>query len=228
MSLFFSRVQLQDYPQDMALLASLSAHGEAYRDHALIWRLFPGDGHARDFIFRREADARGKPYYYVVSARLPQAEPGLHLVQTKPYAPQLEEGQWLRFDLRANPTVSRRDPDQTRSRRHDVLMQAHKQDQADGLSPDGRAARGEAAALAWLTQRAPAWGLAVAADSVLAEGYTQHRLRHKGRNIAFSSLDYLGMAQVTDPALAAKALVAGVGHARGFGCGLLLVKRVDG
>jgi CRISPR system Cascade subunit CasE len=35
------------------------------------------------------------------------------------------------------------------------------------------------------------------------------------------------MAQVADPQRLAVALLQGVGHARSFGCGLLLVKRLQ-
>ncbi|MOA57566.1 CRISPR associated protein [compost metagenome] len=58
------------------------------------------------------------------------------------------------------------------------------------------------------------------------EGYCQQRLKRKGNCIEFSTLDYQGMAQVADPERLGKALLEGVGHSRGFGCGLLLVKRV--
>ena len=222
MSYYFSQVQLARQPQDRELLRNLSCHGDAYLDHALIWRLFPGDGVERDFVFRRQEKKSGPQGYYVVSRRVPQPVPGMLAVQSKPYQPQLAVGDWLRFDLRANPVVARKGADGI-SRRHDVLMDAKRQAE----KPDTRNEARDAAALQWLSARSPDWGLAVRLESVLTAGYTQHRLRHGGRQIAFSSLDYHGLAQVTDPARLAGALTLGVGHARGFGCGLLLARRVD-
>jgi len=221
MSHYFSRVQLTANPRDSELLIQLSRHGEAYRDHALIWQLFPGDGVPRDFLFRSERNASGAVVYYVISQRPPQPSPGLFTVQSKPYAPQLAEGEWLHFDLRANPTVSRGAAGK-KSQRHDVLMDAKRQAGSD----DDAHARVDAAAQQWLLKRAADWGLSMREDSLLTSGYTQHRLRHKGQRIEFSSLDYQGVAQVRDSRLLTAALTSGVGRARGFGCGLLLIKRV--
>lgn len=220
MSHYFSCVRLLASPRSNEWVRDLARHGEPYRDHALIWRLFPGDGAARDFVFRRLEDERS---FYVVSARAPQPDSGLFQIQSKPYIPQLESGDWLRFDLRANPTVSIRQ-ENGRSRRHDVLMNAKR-----GVAREAREQLGlvlEAAGRKWLQERAEHWGLAIQDDSVLQEGYRQHRLKRKGGNVEYSSLDYQGMAQVIDPQRLARALLDGVGHGKGFGCGLLLVKRV--
>jgi CRISPR system Cascade subunit CasE len=220
MSHYFSHVRLRVSPRQDDWLRDLARHGEPYRDHALIWRLFPGDGEARDFVFRRLEDERS---FYVVSARPPQPDSGLFQIQSKAYAPQLEQGEWLRFDLRANPTVSIRQ-EGARSRRHDVLMNAKK-----GVVPEQREQLAQvldAAGRDWLLTRAEQWGLAIREDSVLQNGYRQQRLRRKGGNIEYSSLDYQGMAQVADPERLSRALLDGVGHSKGFGCGLLLVRRV--
>ncbi len=224
MSYYFSKVRLSSQPQGRELLRSLSTQGDAYFDHALIWRLFPGEGEARDFLFRREREGDGPLSYYAVSQRAPQAVSGMLTVQSKPYAPKLSVGERVRFDLRANPVVTRKTKSGT-PQRHDVLMDAKRQSKANKLDKSGCRDAMEAAALEWLTKRAPAWGLSIQTESVLTSGYAQHRLRSKGRNIEFSSLDYCGMAQVTDPERLSFALVEGVGHARGFGCGLLLVKK---
>jgi CRISPR system Cascade subunit CasE len=234
MSYYFSKVQLSSQPQDRELLRSLSCHGDAYLDHALIWRLFPGNGMERDFLFRRQKEGRGPLSYYVVSRRLPQPVSGMLTVQSKPYQPELAIGDWLRFDVRANPAIAR-SSEAGPSRRHDVLMDAKRlvEQSETGSEPGGsnRASRVkeamDAAALQWLISRAPAWGLSIREESLLTSGYTQHRLQNQGRQIAFSSLDYHGLAQVTDPERLVKTLTTGVGSARGFGCGLLMVKRVN-
>lgn len=220
MSHYFSHVRLQASPLENGWLRDLARHGEAYRDHALIWRLFPGDGAARDFIFRRLDDDRG---YYVVSARAPQSDSGLFQIRSKPYSPLLETGEWVRFDLRANPTVSVR-RENGRSRRHDVLMNTKR-----GLASAGSDQLTQAlddAGMKWLQERAERWGLQIKDESVLQEGYRQQRLKRKGRNIEYSSLDYQGVAQVVDPQRLRQALVEGVGHSKGFGCGLLMVRRL--
>jgi CRISPR system Cascade subunit CasE len=218
---YFSMVHLQRTPEAHRLLRELSLHGDAYRDHCLIWKLFPGAESTRDFVFRRRREP-GDLSYYVVSHRPPQPVPEFFTMQTKPYYPQLAAGEWVRFELQANPTVSRKSGtaqpgERRRSIRHDLLMDAKRGSGSETV---------EAAARAWLCERSAGWGLQVQSDSILTNGYTQHRLRSAGRAIQFSSLDYCGTARVATPELLIEALLRGVGHARGFGCGLLLVQRL--
>lgn len=219
MSRYFSRVRLAARAHQQRWLRDLARHGEAYRDHALIWKLFPGDGLSRDFVFRSLAEQR---LYYVVSARPAVPQAGLLEVQSKPYEPHVESGEFLHFDLRVNPTVSQR-VEGGRSQRHDVLMHAKRLT----VPGEGRLAAVEAAGRDWIVDRANNWGLDVNVDALLQSGYCQHRLRHKGRRIEFSSLDFQGLARVTDPERLRRALLDGVGHAKAFGCGLLLVRRMS-
>lgn len=221
MSHYFSKVCVNASVRRNDWLCDIARHGDPYRDHALIWRLFPGDGMTRDFVFRRLEDEHS---FYVVSARPPQADSGLFHIQSKLYAPHLVEGDSLRFDLRANPTISLRKEGQKRSRRHDVLMHAKRAIPADQRERLVQVI--DAAGRDWLLARAEQWGLAVQTDSLLQNGYCQHRLRRKGNSIEYSSLDYQGLAQVTDPERLRTALLEGVGHSKGFGCGLLMVRRV--
>lgn len=220
MSHYFSLATLRARPRDSDLLRRLSRHQEAYRDHALVWRLFPGDGLPRDFVFRQQVRDVGSLAYYIVSRREPRDVEGLFEVASKPYSPMLEKGALVRFDLRANPTVSRRGDDGI-SRRHDVLMDAKRR-----ASPQAAAAEMEKAARGWLIARAVRMGLNVQMESLFQSAYRQHRLTPRGKQIEFSSIDYRGYARVVDPDALRRALLEGVGHARGFGCGLLLVKRM--
>lgn len=217
---FFSRARLISSVRQAGLLRTLARHGDAYRDHALVWQLFPGDDVPRDFVFRSERNAAGEQVYYMVSARAPAQVP-LFSVQTKPYAPLLHHKEIVRFDLRANPTVTRAVQGGP-PRRHDVLMDAKQ-----AAAPELRAQAMDHAGLQWLVERARQWGLGVHPHTVLQSAYRQHRLERKGQPIRYSSLDYQGLATVQDPALLKRALYDGVGHAKGFGCGLLLVKRLD-
>ncbi len=221
MSHWFSRACLHARPRDSELLRRLSNYQEAYRDHTLVWRLFPGDDIPRDFVFRRD-NLNGTTIYYIVSRRAPKDVDRLFQVQSKPYLPRVTAGTHLHFDLRANPTISRRNENGV-SRRHDVLMDAKRL----VTEPQMISAAMERAGHEWIGERAPRWGLEIEQGSVLQTGYRQHRLTSKSRRIEFSSLDFRGVANVTDPDLLQHALLEGVGHARGFGCGLLLVKRVE-
>ena len=59
-----------------------------------------------------------------------------------------------------------------------------------------------------------------------AEGYQWHALPRKGRDAGFSSVDFEGEIEVTDADLFTKALFDGIGPAKGFGCGLMFVRRI--
>ena len=226
MSHYFSKVRLRAMRSRDPWLIRNESQGDAYRDHQIIWRLFASDGGKRDFIFRRLDDMRT---YYVVSERPPHDEDGRFDIQSKAYDPSFDVGDTLRFDLRANPVVSRRAAEGGKSRRHDMLMNAKKEARQTGH--DAAVAMDEAG-LKWILERAAHWGLRVDERSVLQKGYCQHALRpgrwretgEKHKAIQFSSLDYQGVAEVVDPEALRKALFEGVGHAKSFGCGLLLVR----
>lgn len=237
MTHFFSSVRVVARPSQDQWLRDLAWHGEAYRDHALIWRLFPGDGLDRDFLFRRINDPSGGLRYYVVSQRPPQPNSGLFHIQTKAYQPQLAVGDWVFFDLRANPTISQRDDakevkptgKKPRGVRHDVLAHTKRLfKQHPDWTPEALKRALDEAGSQWLLSRMEHWGLRVDKESLMQEGYQQQCLspRNKGRSIEFSSLDYQGQAQVVNAEALHQALLKGVGHSKGFGCGLLLVRRL--
>ncbi|MCL2659022.1 MAG: type I-E CRISPR-associated protein Cas6/Cse3/CasE [Acidobacteriaceae bacterium] len=228
MSEYFSRVRLRHRSEisgdDRRWLHEHSLRGEAQLDHELIWKLFPGDDMARDFVFRRELLPVGAlkttSSYLVVSRRRPEAG-SMFVVESKPYAPQVAAGEHLCFSLLANPVVSRRTG--TKSHRHDVLMDAKKQCANHAVRKNVM----YKAALDWLLKRAKDWGLNMHEKTVLMKSYRQHSFSRKGKRVSFSVLDYSGLATVADPDLLRRALTNGVGHERSYGCGLLLVRRAD-
>ncbi|PWV65550.1 type I-E CRISPR-associated protein Cas6/Cse3/CasE [Plasticicumulans acidivorans] len=226
MSAYFSQVEWQPQQGDAPALRRLLAGG-GYGLHQAMWQLFERTeppAH-RDFLYHRLAD--GRLAFYVVSARAPRSDVAGWRVRSKPYLPQLRVGERLGFTLRANPTVARgREADgKGRAVRHDVVMDARR-----SLPEAGEAERVARAGSQWLNgrdgQRAAEHGFAL--DSVIADAYTQHRLHKPGapRAITFSTLDYRGVLRVTDAERLQHALLHGIGPAKGFGCGLLLVRRL--
>jgi CRISPR system Cascade subunit CasE len=203
------------------------ATADAYGDHEMIWRLFSDQPErARDFLFRRMDQGR-QTWYLAVSQRRPRTTDELWMVETKPFAPQLRQGQRLVFSLRANPVVSRRTED-GKLKRHDVVMDARRGLDERSSSEGGSAGRYELAqeaGLAWLEARASRNGFALIPGSVQASAYRQHRLlRRSRRPIRFSTLDLDGALKVIDPERLTTALRQGIGPAKGFGCGLLLIR----
>lgn len=204
-----------------------------YADHQWLWLWFPADPDAnRDFLFRRHEPSETLRYY-VLSSRPPAERLGAWEAQTRPYAPQLEVGEQLTFELRANPTV--RHGHDGKSKRHDVVMNAKKTllqsrglgrwaDWDDAGKPMLQQLVHDACSK-WLERRGERFGFAVDMSSLVIEGYDQHLEQHD-RNLRFSTVDVAGQLTIVDPEAFQVALLHGIGSAKAFGCGLLLVRRV--
>lgn len=215
--------------------------GGAYAEHQWLWRFFPADrGTQRDFLFRRR-DTESGPKFYVVSHRPAAAPVGAWRINSRAYSPKLVAGERLCFDLRANPVITR--TIEGKSARHDVVMEEKKRLlSARGLvswsdwQSDRRTTSGEAdpplalydlvqeTCADWLTQRAERHGFALDTGALVVEAYQQHGARKKGA-LRFSSVDFRGELIVTDADKFGLALRNGIGPAKAFGCGLLLVRR---
>jgi CRISPR system Cascade subunit CasE len=218
-----------------------------YGDHQWLWRFLAAEpGTARDFLFRRRDGENNIPGFYVVSVRKPQSFSYAWQVQSRDYDPQLQEGQRLAFELRANPVVTH--TVNGKSRRDDVVMQEKKRLLAErGLLrwadwPDEDESKPvlyelvQAKCLDWLEQRAEQAGFRVLTrelydedavrivKAVRADGYGQHRAERK--NIRFSTVDFTGELEISNAMAFRKTLLGGMGHAKGFGCGLMLVRRL--
>lgn len=203
----------------------------AYTEHQWIWRFFPSpSGTPRSFLFRRR-DSSGIPTFYVVSEHKPASNSEHWVVQIKRYEPELSKGQWLDFELRANPIVSTR-ASSGKQVRHDVVMQEKTrllQERgisrwADWTTPDrpSLADLVQRCGLAWLEARCMRIGVQLDSSSFRAEGYMQHR--GKKGEIRISTLDLAGRFRIENPEALKAALYSGVGHAKAFGCGLMLVR----
>ncbi len=204
-----------------------------YRDHQWLWQMFPAPaGTARDFLFRRH-EVDGLLRYYVVSNRRPQCSHMSWNVQVRDYAPQVSAGTRLRFELRANPAV--RHSRDGKSSRHDVVMEAKRKmlaerglsrwaDWTDDTRPDLYSIVQQSCS-AWLARRGETLGFEVDAGSLVAEAYQRHDEAGQ-RDLQFTTIDFSGSLAVTDSEAFGRTLLHGIGPAKAFGCGLLLVRRL--
>jgi len=228
---FLTRVALRR-DAGVAALAPLLLPDEdgarAEASHRLVWSLFPGDADAtRDFLYREEGRGRvGR--FTILSRRRPVDLHGLFAMEEpKIFAPALKAGDRLAFALRANPTVERKEPGQTRSLRSDVVMHRLKP------IPKGDRAKmrdtlTREAIRNWLERQALRSGfqLVCTETTLRVDGYDQVRLpRRKGKPILFSRVDTEGVLEITDPAEFIRRVTGGFGRAKAFGCGLMLIRR---
>lgn len=203
-----------------------------YADHQWLWNWFPAErGSARDFLFRR-SEVDGLPRYHVLSHRAPLARLGAWRAQTREYAPLIEPGDRLQFELRANPTV--RHGRDGKSKRHDVVMEAKKkllaahgtnrwQDLPDAEKPALYEVARQACG-GWFQRKGEALGFVPDLERLVVVGYGQHHEKPDQR-LQFSTVDLAGEITIVDAQAFNTALLGGLGGAKAFGCGLLLVRR---
>jgi CRISPR system Cascade subunit CasE len=203
--------------------------GGPYAEHQWLWRFFSAPpGTSRDFLFRRW-DAGGLVRFYVLSQRLPRTQNGAWSLQTREYAPKLKTGMRFYFDLRANPTVSERRDGKVH--RHDVVMQEKKRLLAQrgigcwrewqgGDKPDLYSIV-RTTCSAWLQSRATRNGFEVDLNELAMDAYEPHS---QDKDLKFTTVDFSGALTVVDPQAFGAALCNGIGRAKAFGCGLLLIR----
>lgn len=217
-----TRAVLAPATRNLGVLLADSTDGDA--GHRLVWTLFPGDNAHRDFLYR-EAD-RGS--FLIVSQRPAVDAHQIWRLDTKPYEPCPRAGERYSFILRANPSMDISRAGQ-RSLRVDAVMHAKRQAKARGerWTPDME----RASALDWLYAREAAIGVRFDRTRCDASGYAQAALprddaARSRRAITYATIDYEGHLDVVDGARFAETLKTGIGRARAFGCGLMLIRRV--
>lgn len=234
--MYFSRVRIEPYSISRTKLIRLLS-GDMYSSHKLVWKLFPANPEAkRDFLFRQEIEKEqlsyaetgsGLPVFYVVSERTPSPEENIFRIDIKEYDPKISNGMHLGFDVRVNPVIARSRENGKHSAKHDVLADAKKKAQSQGITDRRRLQEYmNKAVRQWLCAKEDKYGFKII-DPELVEisGYRQERLRKKSKkDIQFSSVDLKGRLLVTDSVLFRDLLYRGIGRSRSFGCGLMLVR----
>jgi CRISPR system Cascade subunit CasE len=227
----FSRIQIR--PDARNSKRFWTAFRDPYSLHKAVWELF-GDhrDRKRDFLYHLK-EGEGSPVVYALSDRAPRGDSELWQVdEPKPFSPRLRDGMRLGFLLRANPVTSRKpeppDPNPKKRKRHDVVMEEKCKLRAADTPKAAWPTTAElvqTAGARWLGARSERAGFRLA--TVRADGYRQHRFRKgRGRPVQVSTIDFSGVLEVLDPGVFLDQLHNGLGPSKGFGCGLMLIRRV--
>ena len=227
--MYFSRLTLK--PGRYYMNQYMIDFGNIYNEHRKVWKFFPQDaGAKRDFLYRRN-DKIDLPQYYILSGREPVNEQGIWTIETKEFMPVIRKGDCYSFSLRVNPVVTKKmdSNDSKKRRRDDIYMEALAR--YDEISPELRPTNNEIlveSGIKWITEKASAYGFLVKENEAIVEGYRHiEGIKGKGdHNIQLGVIDYSGLLHVADEELfVSKALKQGIGKAKAFGCGLLLIKK---
>lgn len=250
---WFSRIKLKDQANVRAIAplllpdaASLNETSPLAPRHKLIWSLFADHpGRERDFLWREDKDG----IFYTLSERPPESD--LFTIESKPYEPALKFGDVLAFSLRANPVVSKKlgklvdvtskttgiTRTQRKIKKVDVVMAALNDIKVTEPLQGNEEAQLKARIRQelvqqkggeWLQKQAAIAGFEI--EHVICDGYKQHVLpKKKGGGaksaMKFSTIDFQGRIKITDPELFLTRVQKGMGSAKAYGCGLMLLKR---
>ena len=201
--------------------------------HRLIWTLFPGRNAVRDFLWR--ADGGGR--FFILSRREPTQSELFRPLETTEFSPRLAPGDRLGFILRANATKDRRVPKtecgRRPHRRVDLIMDAlHKTAGQSALGsnrvserPGLRMKLADQVAADWLVAKGARGGFVL--ERVRVEDYSVRQFSRSVKSpVTFGLLELSGILSVKEPDTFLATLGAGLGRARAFGCGLMMIRRV--
>lgn len=191
-----------------------------YNFHRQLWRLFPGEEREtrsngeesrQGFLFRIEDNPTGRPARLLVqSRRAPEAASELIVVGTREFQPQPVAGQRLAFLLTANPvktiTDTQREAKPGKQSEKCRVPLIKEEDQRE-----------------WIARKLVSAG-EIEAASILPHASIHFRKGNRGGKLATATFD--GVMCVRDPDALIALLENGIGPAKAFGCGLLLVRRL--
>lgn len=125
----------------------------------------------------------------------------------KQFEPDLPTGSFLRFRLRANPTIKKQRDDHKNGNRVPLLREEEQ--------------------TAWLDRKSEQHGFRVLQVQVTGKdelcGWKKEE--NNSHKLQFYTVQFDGVLQVTDRERFIAAVAQGVGPAKGFGCGLLSIAR---
>lgn len=192
---------------------------DIYDWHQAAWKAFPGrDGQQRDFLTRLDhLDEQGQFRLLVVSPIAPVRPDWCPAApenwKTKPIPDSYFARQNYRFQLRANPTkkVAADNPDGTRKangRRVPLLTREE--------------------LVAWLVRKGTSGGFSVRENSLRILRLGREAFEKQGTQGIHSAMEFEGALEVTDARLFHETFAHGIGSAKAFGFGLLVIAPISG
>jgi CRISPR system Cascade subunit CasE len=227
--MIFARVSLKDRINSTDFYWA-DTSSKDYALHQTVWGFLSKDGARRDFVFRTDR-INGNPVIYIVSPTqpfVPQNSPW-H-ADVKPYDPAIKVGEYLHFSVRVS-ACKKRYEESGKLKKTDIVI-AKKRALRTECSPDKMPSNQQIAHMAaaeWLERQGRLYGFEVGNFQVTRHDWHKFtkRTNKEAYQISFPSLDLGGALKVLSPELFTEnVLFKGMGSARSFGCGLMLVRRM--
>lgn len=181
-----------------------------YEWHRSLWTLFPGFemGSASPFLYRIESMNLARGAQVLMTSTEKPVEQSRHakVLASKQYGPKLYQGQLLRFLLQTNPTRKIRDKDNPERKIRVPLIKLEEQ-------------------RAWLERKLESYIKTSARDLHIRNlpPVYFHRGRRHGKIVP---VIFEGIIEILDPDKMWSVIQQGIGPAKAFGCGLILVRRI--
>ena len=174
---------------------------DSYKRHQAIWKVFPGqDGQARNYLFR--LDDKGREFRLYVLSPIRPSVPDWGRWQTKKIAETFLDHDSYRFQLKANPTMRRSEDGRRLGLFKEELLQE------------------------WMIRKADAHGFSIFEDSLAVGAPVEERFLRRGTLGKHTGIDFQGILKVINREAFKKAFTEGIGSAKAFGFGLLMLQPV--
>lgn len=213
-----------------ALDRERKTYADAYLLHQKMWELVSRDeDQRRDFLYRVEYNEyqRLKCIYLLSTHRIPSRS-SLTIAVSPEYKPKVGKKERLYFKMRANPIVKRRE--NGKPKEYGLVMDAKHRFERAGQTYLEQASLDELVhdvCMKWLTRKGERHGFSVRDFEVAIDNGREFLIKSPGkRDFMLRTHDFTGVLEVVDPDAFVPALYDGIGSAKAFGCGLMLVKRV--
>ena len=227
--MYLSRVSLKTSERGGtgALAAFLAgASGSIGQGHHLVWSLFGDRGRDRHFLYRMTGPTAAAPIL-IASAEPPQDKHDLWNLEVKSLRllDGMAAGDRVEWSLRVNATVrSRLGTTRESSASHCIV------DRALRGGAKGTSMKVAAQVVpVWLAARLAATGLEAPAEDMVVQAYDKRRFGHGPNDrrppVVIATTDVVGSGVVRDADAVRKVMREGIGRAKAYGCGLLLVRR---
>ena len=213
-----------------ALNKDRKIYQDVYSLHQKIWALVSRNkNQKRDFLYRIGYDAyQNIKHIYLLAPNQISSQENIKIAVSPRYQPQIETGEFLFFKLRANPIVKRKE--NGKAKEYSIIMDAKHQFNKNGKNYQEQFSLDELihdVGMKWLIRKGEQHGFSVKQFEVRINNDCEYSVKPPGNKVfTLRTLDFEGKLKIVDADRFKKALFQGIGSAKAFGCGLMLVRRI--